>query len=349
MSAFSARPTAITAKVTSAIATLALLSAPALAADAAKSADKKPAYKHVLVAEGNSQKSCEADAGRVFVKHKLGSACIAYFATSGHDAERRAIVFMDGDVAIEKFADEASLAADDKKRRIALQSNADRLKVRYVVLSRMGVDGSSGNHGERRKPDEMYAMNAAIDALKSRLGFDEVVLAGQSGGSTIAASLLTLGRNDVTCAVLGSGAYALADLVHANILKSGAKITRQVVDRTVYDPSKKVSGIAKSPARRIFLLADSADTRTPYDQQLSFAKDIARQGHHARLAPILANGDLHHGATPYTLPIAAMCARNLQDGQIASAIGKMRAHAERMSEKKVSAVTPPAPSNTASR
>lgn len=349
MSAYAARPTTITAKAMSALATLALLSAPALAAGDAGSNGKKPVYKTVLAAEGKSQKLCEAEPGRVFVRHKLGTACISYFATSGHDSARRAIVFMDGDVAIEKYADEATLAADNQKRRVALQSNADRLKVRYIVLSRLGVDGSSGNHGERRKPDEVYAMNAAIDALKLRLGFDEVVLAGQSGGSTIAASLLTLGRNDVTCAVLGSGAYALADLVHANILKSGAKITRQVVDRTVYDPSKKVAGIAKSPVRRIFLLADSADTRTPYEQQLAFAKDVARQGHHARLAPITAADDLKHGATPYTLPIAAMCARGLQDGQIASAIGKMRATVERFAEKKVSAVTPPATTSTASR
>lgn len=339
----------IAARTVIVIAALTLVALPARAVDDAKSDDKKPAYKHVLIAEGKSQKLCEAEPGRVFVRHKLGTACISYFATSGHDSARRAIVFMDGDVAIEKYADEAALAADNKKRRVALQSNADRLKVRYIVLSRLGVDGSSGNHGERRKPDEMFAMNAAIDALKTRLGFDEVVLAGQSGGSTIAASLLTLGRNDVTCAVLGSGAYALADLVHANILKSGAKITRQVVDRTVYDPSKKVSGIAKSPARRIFLLADSADTRTPYDQQLAFAKDVARQGHHARLAPITAADNLKHGATPYTLPIAAMCARDLQDGQIASAIGKMRANVERSAEKKVSAVTPPATTSTASR
>lgn len=349
MSVYPSRSTAVTAKALSAVTALALLSLPAHAADQAKDADKKPSYKHVLVAEGKSQKLCETEPGRVFVKHKLGTACIAYFTTSGHDSARRAIVFMDGDIAIEKYADQAALAADNQKRRIALQSNADRLKVRFIILSRMGVDGSSGNHGERRKPDEMYAMNAAIDALKTRLGFDEVVLAGQSGGSTIAASLLTLGRKDVTCAVLGSGAYALADLVHASIVKSGAKVTRQVVDRTVYDPSKKTAGIAKDAARRIFLLADNADERTPYDQQLAFTKDIARQGHHARLAPILATGDLHHGATPYTLPIAAMCARDMQDGQIATAIGKMRANVERLTEKKVSAATQPAAATTASR
>ena len=48
-------------------------------------------------------------------------------------------------------------------------------------------------------------MNAVVDGLKARLGLDDLALAGQSGGAAIAAGLLTLGRKDVQCVVLGSG------------------------------------------------------------------------------------------------------------------------------------------------
>jgi len=85
-----------------------------------------------------------------------------------------------------------------------MQIWADQFKVRYVFVSRVGMQGSSGNHAERRFPKETIVMNAVTDALKIRLGLDKLALAGHSGGSTIAASLLTMGRNDVTCAVLGS-------------------------------------------------------------------------------------------------------------------------------------------------
>lgn len=327
-----------TARAFAALAALTLASLPVAAAPAKSPEVKSRAYANALVAESKSQQLCEADQSRIFVRHKLGTACIAYFATKGHEEQRRAIVFFDGDVSSEHYADQVALAAENVKRQKTAQSNADRLKVRYVVVSRLGVDGSSGNHGNRRKPDELIAMNAALEILKKRLGFDEVVLAGQSGGATIAASMLTLGRTDVRCAVLGSGAYALVELVWNNIERTGGRITRAAVDRTVYDPSTKVEGIKTAPDRRIFVLADEADTRTPYDQQLAFTKDIARKGHHARLAPIVATGEHHHGATLYTLPVAAMCARDIGDGAIATAVERMRANVERLTAKKVSAV-----------
>lgn len=93
-----------------------------------------------------------------------------------------------------------------------MQLWADRLRVRYVYISRTGLQGSSGNHGDRRLPKEAFVTNAVVDGLKSKFGFDDIALTGQSGGATIAASLPTLGRKDVRCEVLGSGATEAVDL-----------------------------------------------------------------------------------------------------------------------------------------
>ena len=47
-------------------------------------------------------------------------------------------------------------------------------------------------------PNKGSLSEAALDILKERLGLDELVLAGQSGGSTLIASLLTRGRDALT-------------------------------------------------------------------------------------------------------------------------------------------------------
>src|SRR6202043_970063 len=80
-------------------------------------------------------------------------------------------------------------------------------KTTAIYLGRIGVDGTSGNHMSRKTLLELELMNAALDAIKQRYGFEGFHLAGQSGGSKIVAGLIGL-RRDVACAVLGSGPLA---------------------------------------------------------------------------------------------------------------------------------------------
>lgn len=71
-----------------------------------------------------------------------------------------------------------------------------------------GTYGSSGNHGQRRQA-RTIVLDAASNELRKRYGIGQFVLLGHSGGATVAAALLTLGRTDVKCAVMTSGAFAL--------------------------------------------------------------------------------------------------------------------------------------------
>lgn len=277
-------------------------------------------YSDALQQESKSQSACETLGNHIFVKHEFGSDCIAYFVTKGSEARRQAVVFLDGDIPVEQLQDPDGLASSFDGMKKVMQIWADRLKVRYVFVSRLGVNGSSGNHGERRKPNETYAMMAATDLLKTRLGLDSIAIAGQSGGSTLAASFLTLGRTDVTCAILGSGAFELADLEYRYRTGKGYKVTKAALSQVMYDPSAHVADIKPSADRRILILGDRADTRTPFDQQLRFAEDIRAAGHHARVIPLLGSGENEHGATQFTLPAAGACLNKMPDEKIARAI-----------------------------
>ena len=99
-------------------------------------------------------------------------------------------------MAIHGFADAADYEASAQKRtqsvRRSLQRFSDQMHVRYVDVARLGLWGSSGNHRRRMEKRETMILGAAITLLKQRLGIDTIALAGQSRGSIIGASLLSL-------------------------------------------------------------------------------------------------------------------------------------------------------------
>jgi pimeloyl-ACP methyl ester carboxylesterase len=273
----------------------------------------------VLSAEAKSKDLCEAVPDRIFVETDAGSECVAYFVTKGFETRRQAVFYFGGDAA--SFANEAAF-------RLGLQENlhyyeaffqrwADQLRVRYVYVARLGLQGSSGNHSERAKPKETMVMNAATTLLKARLGLDSIALVGQSRGATIAASLLTLGRKDVTCAILGSGALSLVDLEYKQARSPAIKAR---MSKTLYDPASHVGSIEPDPMRRIFVLGDPADNLTPLAQQIQFAKSLKAAGHNA--VAIEVDGDEHHGVSKWTIPAAGACLNNLTDDLIIRAVAR---------------------------
>jgi acetyl esterase/lipase len=187
-------------------------------------------------------------------------------------------------------------------------------------------------------------MNTAIDQLKQRLDIKRIALAGQSGGSTISASLLSFGRTDITCAALGSGAYELADLHFKFMKTAGSKATKAQVARKVFDPISHVDEIEPDSKRRIFIIGDESDTRTPFDQQKRYAESLKAKGHHAIVIPIEASGDLEHGAAKYATPTAGACLQGSTDKFIidANAVNTEKTRAQKKAAAPVatSAVAP---------
>lgn len=295
----------------------------AIAGTTALAAKLKP-YDDALAKEARSAELCEAVEGRIFVTVERGSECVAYFATKGSAGNRSAVIFLDGDINLERYQDQKRIATNRTARQKFLQTWADKLGRRYIEIYRLGINGSSGNHGDRRRPHESVVINEALEILKKRLGLDRLVLAGQSGGSTIAASLLTFGRADISCAVLGSGAFEVVDLDLAFRRSKGSLVTRDTLARSMYDPSQNIDGVAKDPARRIFVLGDEADQKTPFAQQVRFTNALRKAGHHARVFPIDARGETDHDTARMTIPVAGACARGDSDDKIYEAIPKAR-------------------------
>ncbi len=162
-------------------------------------------------------------------------------------------------------------------------------------------------------------MNAAVDAIKARLGLKQIVVAGQSRGSQVAAVLLSMGRTDISCAVLGSGSLFTVENERRYLISKGERVTESRLNSLrlkYYDPSDYVSGLPKDAARRIFILGDRADTITPWDQQEAYGQRLRQHGHHAAIIEIKARGREMHGATHMVLPAAAMCAKGSTDQQI---------------------------------
>ena len=310
-------------------ATILLAFATAVAVGPASAATSSPAPGAVLIAESRSKAKCESVDNRIFVTTKLGTECIAYFVSQGFESRRQAVLFFGGDASKVQHSDPAKLETDLRFQKKAMQYWANRLRVRYIYVSRVGLQGSSGNHAERRLPKETFAMNAVIDALKVRLGFDDIALAGQSGGGTIAASLLTLGREDVRCEVLGSSATRLVDLEYDYLTQHGGHPIKTAMHRKIYDPSDHLDTIVRRADRRIFALADPSDKVVAFKYQAQFIDQVKAAGHRAMLVEVDATGEHHHDTEKYALPVAGACLNEVLDEPIIAAVARGRSWGER--------------------
>lgn len=270
-------------------------------------------YETMLTSEAISRSPCEVKPGRVFVAHGLGSECIAYYEAGASTAAIPTIFVLDGDVPPADAAAPGKL--DDYLGRIRrfLDQRARAYGVRYIFVARPGVFGSSGNHGGAKRPTEIETINAAIDEIKQRLKIDKISLAGQSGGSTVAAGLLAHGRTDVTCAVLASGGFDMPDII------TRARIRSQQSSGDIESEKRQLAGyffdvlgstarVAKSPERRVYVLADPQDKRTPFDQQQRYAEGMTAAGHKAVVLTANGRGKERHGLTHMAIEISGLCA-----------------------------------------
>ena len=247
-----------------------------------------------------SKDECAAIRDAVWVEHREGTECIRFYASSNVKGARQAALFFDGDLLEGRFL---LHGAYTDNRASALRKTAEGLAkvnaVPYIFVARPGTYGSSGNHLERRRPKEYLSLNAAIDAIKARYGFETVHLGGQSGGAASVGAVLTLGRTDVICAVATSGPYdalARADEIAARNgwQKRGCDVTGSGYCDT-YNVTDHVDGVSKSERRRIFIIGDPTDVRTPFKFQKTFAEKLKAAGHDVTLVEAEARGPDHHG------------------------------------------------------
>lgn len=264
---------------------------------------------------------CTAGGERLWLAHKDGFDCIRLFAPPAGVADLKsptAIVFFDGDVpdGDQSSAGEARMKTGYQRMTQVL---SDRYKLPVFVMARPGLLGSSGAHYAGGRRDEGHVVDAALDELKRLHGMQSFVLAGQSGGARVIAQLLVLGRRDITCAVMGSGAYDLPRL------RSGERTATNVFGdpaRRFLVPMRQMNDIVAQPSRRLFVAGDPRDTVTPFPEQRAWAESLARLGHHAVLVEGEGSGPTHHGMTEKALAAAGACAQGKSDAEVAAAAGR---------------------------
>lgn len=247
--------------------------------------------------------------------------CIAYLAPAKQSAGPTAIVYFHGDVPRDEL--KPKVMAD---MRAHFQNLVDDItqhtKIPVFVVGRPGVLGSSGSHINGGQRDESEITNAAVDEIKQRHAVQGFVLAGQSGGARLAAQLLITGRRDIECAVMASGAYGLPRLVNGSNVRTdvwGKPGNRYLV------PLHNLSDITRDTQRRLYVVGDPRDSRSPFSNQREWAEELARAGHHAVLLRANAEGKEHHGLSSMALLVASLCAAGKSDQTISEIVAKASA------------------------
>jgi hypothetical protein len=139
---------------------------------------------------------CAEKRHTVWVKGYGRDFCVRYYMSTAGGEGPRPVVFLQGDqlgvldVKSSTWKDTAEAKDVDTDDLMEMANSFSKMaRTTAIYLARIGVDGTSGNHVARKTLLELNLMNAALDAIKRRHGFEGVHLAGQSGGATLVGSL----------------------------------------------------------------------------------------------------------------------------------------------------------------
>lgn len=247
---------------------------------------------------------------------KPGVECISYVASPKAQGAETVVVFFQGDIPGKDIAEESQDKARETYQRLVDRREGE-LGVPVIVIGRPGVMGSSGFHINGGQRDEGQIMDVALERVKERLGIRRLALAGQSGGARIVAQLLVIGRTDIACAAMGSGAYDVPQLQGGG--RAMTNIWGNPGDRFLV-PMLRAADIPPSSSRRNFIIGDPRDKVAGFAEQRAWADKLASLKHHAELIETEGRGEEFHGTSEKSMRAAAMCAQGRSDAEIRSAV-----------------------------
>ncbi len=175
-----------------------------------------------------------------------------------------------------------------------------------MFVGRPGVYGSSGDHTQKRQPREIALLHKALDAIKSRYRVGSFIVAGQSGGGHVTASLLAQ-RSDIECAVLTSAPAAVRARIE--IKKWPGDATGATM---FYDPIDHVDEIRAHPKLRIFVVGDPRDKAVPFRTQQMYYEALTAKKLDAYLVTAKSADtgptSQFHALAPLGMRMAGWCA-----------------------------------------
>ena len=158
-----------------------------------------------------SREQCTATPQTLWLNVYRRDFCVRYYISTAGGEGSRPVVFLQGDENVKldqktwNWIDTSGAKDRDTDDLVGFADDFSKMaKTTAIYLGRLGLDGTSGNHTSRHTLLEVAVMNAALDGIKQRHGFEGFHLAGQSGGSLLVGGLAEQ-RHDIACAVIGSG------------------------------------------------------------------------------------------------------------------------------------------------
>lgn len=259
-----------------------------------------------------TQAQCDAIPNGLWAADREGGECLKYW-TAGMEPlpTRRVVVFLHGDVWIgPERPNTGYLNSTNKSVQRFAQEWGKRLEVPFVFIGRPGTHGSSGDHTQRRRPAESRLVSAALDVLKARYGIEEFVIAGQSGGGHVTASLLTL-RSDIVCAVPTSAPSSPSVRWKMRGWKRDS-----TGHEDSYEPVQHLDKARMHPALRVFVVGDPQDTNVVWPSQTILAERLKQAGVPAEVIEARGTGPELHGLPNSARNIAGWCARDVPTEEI---------------------------------
>ena len=235
-----------------------------------------------------------------------GAECLKYW-TGGFAGKTvaRAVVYFHGDIWVGAGKTSRNyLEMTNAKLQRDAEAWAKRIGAPYVFVGRPGTHGSSGDHMQRRRIAESMQVSAALDRLKERLGIRELVVAGQSGGGHVTASLLTL-RGDIVCAVPTSAPSSPSIRWTLRGLK---RDTTGYTDS--YEPAEHLRRNLVHPALRVFVLGNPQDSNVLWPSQVILATKLKEAGIPVEVLEGEGTGPERHGLSNSSRLVAGWCHRD---------------------------------------
>jgi pimeloyl-ACP methyl ester carboxylesterase len=282
----------------------------------------------------------------VWVEADGDAQCLRYYAfgLDPHRPNPHVVGWMHGDVV----GGPESIRArhQDGLGVTAMIDQMRRLSERYgspfVFIARPGAYGSSGKHEPLTSTrHEAALVRAQMDIISRRYRVGAWVLAGHSGGGTMAAEMVNRGVA-IDCLVVSSGAAAHDAYMRAKWAlspKSKAEDQRaaeaQFAAALAHFDLNPVADLDKARVRgglRVFVLADPRDQTVPIEAQRVYFDALRQHNINASFVRLeKAAPPSHHSLVDHAEAAAGMCAQGVPTPQIVSYLGQMPDQTDRIS------------------
>jgi hypothetical protein len=256
---------------------------------------------------------CAAVANAVWARTPSGEAeCIRYWAAGipAGNPVPRVLVYIPSD---QMAFDQTEASYPTRNPRIVqglVDGMQSRAGVPFVLLSRPGTFGSSGEHKQRRRELEPRLMSSALDEIKKRHAITELVLVGLSGGGHVVASLLGW-RSDIVCAVPASSVSS--PRLRWQGMGRSSDLTGHVDS---YEPVDHLKRELFHPKLRVFVLGDPKDSNVPWSTQTPLAARLKELGAAVELLAGEGSDSQRHSLGGSGQLIGSLCLRDTSTQEI---------------------------------